>query len=271
MRRRWSWVCLFSVLCGFLLSVEYVNPYNDSILLSELIMQLSGSRGSLVLGFSMHELLSLVLRMVPDFIIEMYLGILMYQHFCTASIYVFSRYPRRVRWYWGEVLSLGIQVMLYQLFLLLSVILISICRMDVQFDNIGLFLIVYHLVVKVMWIFCIALAINLLAIFLGSDSAFLFIMSIQILLITILGFADDLTEEKRVYFLQYNPMSRLVLGWQSGEFPNLKIKIISSIKGLEISDAILQLMILCVIVVVIGAILIKQHDLLCSNAEEGDR
>lgn len=263
-------IILMATLGGVFLSVSYVNPYNDELLLSELVMQLSGSRGDLILGFSMHELLSLAVRMVPDFILEMYLGTLLYQHFCTASVYVFSRYPKRLKWYFREVLVLGVQITICQALLLLSVLLVSTIRIQVQFDIQGIFLLFIHLVLKSIWVFAMALSVNLLAVLLESDLAFMCVMGIQTFLITTLGIIDDLAKEVSIYFLKWNPMAHLVLGWHNTELTMLKAVSNRHFVGLDMKGSIIQLGIICLMVIIAGAVMINKHDLLCSMMEEGE-
>ena len=54
-----TFLLLMGFCCGSLLAFSYINPYNGQITLSELILQLSGSRGEFPLGFSsLPELLS---------------------------------------------------------------------------------------------------------------------------------------------------------------------------------------------------------------------
>ena len=47
-----TFLLLMGFCCGSLLAFTYINPYNGQITLSELILQLSGSRGEFSLGFS---------------------------------------------------------------------------------------------------------------------------------------------------------------------------------------------------------------------------
>lgn len=70
-----------AVLCGVLLSLAFVNPYSGQVTLSELVLQLSGSRGDLPLGTSLPELLSFSIKMVPYFLFELYIGVYLYRHF----------------------------------------------------------------------------------------------------------------------------------------------------------------------------------------------
>ena len=47
-----TFLLLMGFCCGSLLAFTYINPYNGQITLSELILQLSGSRGEFSLVFS---------------------------------------------------------------------------------------------------------------------------------------------------------------------------------------------------------------------------
>ena len=85
-------IYLLAVMAGIFLSISYVNPYEGKIFLSELVLQLSGSRGEFVLNYkNALELVEVAMRLLPCVIMEVFLGIALYWHFCTASVYVFSR------------------------------------------------------------------------------------------------------------------------------------------------------------------------------------
>lgn len=45
-KNNYCFLILLAVAGGIFLSIMYVNPYNGSITLSELVLQLSGSRGT---------------------------------------------------------------------------------------------------------------------------------------------------------------------------------------------------------------------------------
>ena len=101
----WSIIGI-SVLGGAFLSFMYVNPFGGSITLSDTILQLSGSRGEFPLGTSATELMAFVMRMFPNYIFIMIFGTHLYNHFCTASVYVFTRQANRLVWYRKEVFQL---------------------------------------------------------------------------------------------------------------------------------------------------------------------
>ena len=119
-RYRLRMLFLTGVLGGISLSVLYINPYGGEISLSEALLQLSGSRGDFPMGFAMTEMVSFSLRLLPAYLFELFFGIMLYRHFCTASIYIFSRYPKRVRWYFRECLALGGGALLFQVLLVRS-------------------------------------------------------------------------------------------------------------------------------------------------------
>ena len=70
-------------------------------------------------------------------IFQVFFGILLYRRFCTASIYVFSRYPRRIHWYISEVLPIGGAVLLYKLISLLTIILVTMVRYRIEINLAG--------------------------------------------------------------------------------------------------------------------------------------
>lgn len=259
-----------AVLGGCFLSITYVNPYHHTISLAELVLQLSGSRGNIPMDFSMNELLLLTMRMVPDYLMEMYLGTMLYKHFCTASVYVFSRYPKRVKWYFREACFISLRVLLYQVILISAVVLMSSYRVRVIYDMTGIVLLLYHCVLKYIWILCVVVCINLLAIFWGSDRAFLTITGLQIFLISTLGAVGHLEKEVRGRWLWWNPMARMVIGWQDSCLSLLEGALNPPFSGLKMEDSIILLAAQCMIILIIGAISINRYDLLWSNAEEGE-
>lgn len=100
--RRWIWILPASFLFGVWLSVTFVNPYDSSLTLSYLVFQLGGARGDILLEFNMLDLLEFSLRLVPNLVFQAYAGTAFYRHYCTASVYIFSRIPKRLIWYKRE-------------------------------------------------------------------------------------------------------------------------------------------------------------------------
>lgn len=263
-----------AVFGGVLTAVAYVNPYSGTIQLSELVLQLSGSRGEFALDFSMPQLVSLMMRMIPSYVFEIYFGTALYRHFCTASTYVFSRYPKRLHWYFGEALSMGITVFLYQIVLLATVVLTTVLRYQLQIDGAGIILLAYHFVLHAAWLFSMTLSVNLLAIWVGSSNSFLAVVGVQIICITLLGFVDTLRRHPdatafQEALLKLNPMAHLVLGWHRSDFESVNQVLNPPYPGLDLNHSLLFMIVFCGVILLSGAAFVKRHDLLISDSETG--
>lgn len=252
------------LLSGVYITLIFIRPYSGQIALSELILQLSGSRGTFCLGFSMAELAGFMLRMLPGYCIMMLLGNSMYQYFCTASIYVFSRCPDRMKWYRQTLLPLFSSVLLFECVFVGSSVLLSCLQYRVLFDTAGAFLTAYHLLTYVLWIFAWVLSINIVAIKAGSSSAFLLAMGIQALCTAGLGFlqlfvrndADAVTIRR---LLAWNPVAHTVVGWHFS-YASYPISAICSIAFLAS---------FCIFALSVGGIIVQKHNLLTENTEWG--
>lgn len=273
MKNKYGILLLVAVLGGVYLSIFYVNPYSGVITLSELVLQLSGSRGSFALGFSHTELVSFGMRLFPAFIFELFGGIMLYQHFCTASIFVFSRYPRRLKWYIGEVGQIGGTVCCFHILLLLVSILTTICRYKLQVDGGGIVLLAYYFLIYSLWGYIMTILINLLAIYLGSGMAYGIIITFQslgIVLFIILDFIVRYSRNGISYqqVLTWNPIAHLVFAWHKS---NLEVssQMFKSYINSNLNQSLGIFFFLAVGVTLIGAFVIKNHDLLIADMEMG--
>lgn len=273
MKNKIYMILALGIIFGILTSIGYVNPYSRIISLSELVLQLSGSRGEFALGLSMSELVSLIMRMIPYYIFEIYFGISLYRQFCTASIYVFSRYPKRLHWYFKEISVLAICIYIFQIVLLSTVILITVLRYQLIIDNTGTGLLLYHLILYSTWLLATTLSVNLLAIWIGSGASFLTIVGIQIIFITLIGCIGTLqkylnNEILLKFILRLNPIARLILSWHNSSIINIQVPN-TIYAGLNLKYSMAYIVSLFVIILLLGANLVKRHDLLITDAEMG--
>lgn len=257
-------ILLVGILGGVFHAFAYINPYTGTIQLSELILQLSGSRGVFPLGNTLTELLEFSMRMLPGYILVAFVGTKVYHHFCTASVYVFSRYPHRVIWYVKEVADVFLTVILFQVLFICTAIALTLCRYQIVFDEPGVGLLLYHFAIHSLWVFFTALLINFLAIYMGSDSAYLSIVGGQMLLIALLAFVEEDTSS---IIRTANPISHLVLGWHGSENKLYSDVLITAYPHLNMNDSLLYLAAISVLVMLIGGVIVKKHDLLISNLE----
>ena len=94
--------------------------------------------------------------------------------------------------------------------------------------------------------------------------SFIIVMGIQCLGIVGLG-VHRYSQE----FLKYNPLSCLILGWHYSIVENVDKYLNAPFDFLCIETSISILIGMCVMLVMMGAIVIKKYDILISNVEIG--
>lgn len=257
---------------GVLLAFLFINPYQGEILLSEAVLQLSGSSGEFALLPVFRDLISFTIRLLPNYIFEMYLGTELYRHFCTASIYVFSRTPHRIRWYMKEVAGVWIVTLFVQMMQMFASIFVTALRYQVVVNQSGIVLMLFHIVVYAMWFFAMTLLLNLLAIQFGSNHAFLIVGGIQFAFTALLELVNlyEIMPQFGRYFLNYNPIAHLVVGWHTGRGENLREALNTPYRGLYMESSLFWMLGISVVVIVCGIYLVWKHDFL-NTYTEGER
>ena len=250
---------------GLWLSWSYVNPYGGVTSLSSLVCQLSGARGDFSLEINLHALLDLTLRLLPSLIFQALAGISLYRHTCTASVYVFSRMPNRLKWYGKECGILALQTLLYQALVLAAAIGVSAVRWTVTDVAHGLPVLLCHLLIWSLWTFAFTLEVNLLAIFVGSSTAFAALAAVQMVCISALIVLNRLEDNPALAQLvkRVNPITCLILSWQTSRFTPL------GGGGIYLEDSLALVLILAAGVAVLGGHLVERHDLLVSHSDGG--
>lgn len=265
-------VGLLGVLSGVYMAIAFVNPWQGSITLAELVLQLSGSRGEFPLGCSPSELMEYMLRMVPGYVAIMILGKNLYAHFCTASIYVFSRCENRLKWYRHAVFSLLEEVCLFEVLYTGTVIAVTLLRYRITFSAGGFMLLAYHILIYIMWRYAWILLMNLCAMKAGSSIAYAVVMGFQAICVAGLGIVHMLelkaaaarTVEAWVYL---NPIAHTIIGWHGSSVLAEELAGSRYSMNLWISAAVLVLF--CAAVLFCGGILVQRHDLLVEDIELG--
>lgn len=256
-------------LSGVLISWMYVNPYGGRLPFSELVLQLSGSSGTFPLGRSLNELMSYSIRLIPSYIFECFFGIYFYQRFCTASVYIFSRYPNRVQWYMKEMAAIAVYSLLFYEINLLGAILTAGCRYQIVLDRAGGGLLLYHLLFYSLWTWSMCMIINLLALYTGSQRAFSIVIGGQAVLTAALSFGNGGHTAVSSLLIRMNPMAHLVLGWHAGGFLAEQWETEPVDWTLSFVGSLGLFLIAAVFIVIGGCCLIRKYELLVENMEMG--
>lgn len=269
-RNRLLVIVLLAATTGCLVSLKFINPYGGAAGLSEVLMQLSGSRGSFELGLNPMELLEFCMRLFPVFLCCAYTGIQMYRYYCRASIYIFSRISRRTGWFLKEFLILLGSAALFEAVFLASALLTAAIRFQVSVRTEGLVLCLWHLVIYTLWITAMSCLVTVLAVRLGSAAAYTVTAGLQFLFIAAMSplnrISDDTVRTGRI--LAWNPMARLVAGWQSSRLPALNGELHSPYPGITLSGSLLYVGIICLACAAAAGFVVRFHDLIMTNSEE---
>lgn len=264
---RWKqnfWMLPAAVIFGLWLSVSYINPYGGTTTLSSLVEQLSGARGEFPLGPNMSELLSFTLRLLPFLVFQALAGISFYRHYCTASVYIFSRVPNRLRWYAKECTLLALETLLYQALMLVAAIALADLRWTITDIPQGLPLLLCHLLIWSLWTFAFTLGVNLLAIFVGSSAAFASLAAVQMVCISALVLLTRLEDNAQLAQLlkRANPVTCLIFSWQTSRLSSLG-------GGIYLEDSLALVLVLAAVLTALGGYLVERHDLLVSHSDGG--
>ena len=270
--RKYGWYVVIGVVCGVLLSFSRVNPYTGQITLHELVFQLSGSRGEFVMGLYYGAMVDFGFLMLPFFLYQFYGGIQLYRQFCVASVYVFSRTTNRVKWYFSEVWGLCKGLVVLQVFLQTTTLLVAALRWNVVWTGEGWILLGVHVLLFTLWTFAMAIGVNLLALVWGSSTGFLVVFALQSAMLAALCMGQGVEPPSPLldWLMLLDPVTRLVLGWQSGGIFGLE-GVLPAAYGhvLNLSGSLLLVAMMTAAVVVLGLVVIQKKDILVSNLETG--
>lgn len=270
--RTYGWYVVMAAMCGIFLSCTRINPMEGSIPLHILVLQLSGSRGTFAMGLNYREGLEFGILLLPFFLYQFYGGIQLYRQFCVASVYVFSRTTNRVKWYFAELWGLCKELIVLQVFLQGTTLLVAAFRWNVVWTTEGWVLLGVHVLIFTLWTLTMALGVNLLALIWGSSAGFLVMFALQAGMLAALctGAKLEPTDPALARLLLLDPISRLVLGWQSGGAFGLEGALPAEYGHvLTVSGSLLLLVLSLAAVVVLGLMVIQNKDILVSNLETG--
>lgn len=260
------WMFPAALLFGLWLSLSYINPHEGTIPLNILVCQLSGARGTFPLEIHLNALLGLTLRLTPFLVFQALAGISFYRHYCTASVYIFSRMPNRLLWYAKECSILTLQTLLYLALVLAIAVGCAAVRCDITQLSQGVPVLVYHLLIWSLWTLGFTLGVNLLAIYVGSSTAFAILAALQVACISALMAVEPLSDQSPTLaasVARANPASCLILSWQTSR----RFSVMGG--SLLLEDSLAWVLLAAIVVAVVGGILVQRHDLLISDTDGG--
>ena len=260
MKRYLHWVAL-AAFFSISLNINLIfceSPIN----LADIVLQLS----FVGLQFKIPYLIDMSFRMIPFFTFQAIGGSLIYSHFCTASVYYFSRCVNRTKWFIQESISLFCVSIVYTISLLLPCSFILLLQKRFVIDYESVILCLYFIVLYTVWLFCTTISVNIVSLKIKCISSYVVMIGLQLFLISLLALLDpeDMAE---LWLLKMNPISHLVISWHSSKIIPLNMLINHLNLNYDLNVSLVFYLVLTVAIWMISLRIIKYHELLASNYE----
>lgn len=269
-----------SAMWGIFTSLTYLGTSGE-FFFSDIIFQFSLPTITVNLIF----VIEMSLRYFPFLIFQILFGTYIYKHFCSASVYYFSRCQNRVKWFLKEALSLYPLALLYILTMVVIGVIIVGINNNIIFDKESFILLLYYLLIHSLWLYSTSLLINILAIKFESSLAYSIVAGIQLTFLGMLLLWDEVLPlhdtynlERNARLLQLNPIAHLVLPWRSSMIDAVNIRINEYLDffmidwskiSFELNNSVLLFTIVSILIVIFGLIIVKKHELISIEMETG--
>ena len=237
-----------------------------------------------------NALPELLKRYLPLLLFQIFYGTMIYRHFCTASVYYFSRKTKRVQWFLPECGMLFGYAVAYSAVLLFSGIGIIAAFGKLRWDPGFVPLLIYYLVTCSLFLFFTTLAINVLSILLTGNASFLIVEGACVLNIAVYSILYPISMEAAGY--EAPPVERpgyeppnFLKDWMWAIRPNLIANLnlslhdkgiaiptgIINTQGLEfgLNGSVFYFLILSIMVTLGGCLVIRKHSFIQANQETG--
>lgn len=264
---------LIGILWGILQSLTFLNS-TESVYLSDIVWKLSFP----AVYFIPTSLIDMTFQMIPFFLFQAVYGIFLYRHFCTASVYYFTRCEQRKVWFLKELLHLYPIVLTYLLVNALFCIGIVWTSGHIVMDFTGCILFVYYLIIYSLWLFFTVIIMNLLATKKGSGIGFLVVCGGQLIAVTSLVLWEQVfpldgtgKTEQNLFLLKCNPAAHLVLDWHTSRLETVNKKLSQFNFGFnpnqlnmefDLNQTCIVFLILCIIAIILGCQIVERHEVL---------
>ena len=268
------------IACGLIAASDALVFYGKTPNTSQIIYAISAfSAPSMGTRITIADVFLLVHRLIPMFIFQAAAGTSLYRHYCSSSVYIFSRITNRSKWYLGEVLRLFGKALLCSLIYAAVYIAVGGIRYGLSFEPYSIYLLIMQVLLYAFWGLVMALLMNIIAIKTGSSAAYSVLVSLQVLMIVLLlvvnryapeiGTATAEETARMSLVARANPISCIILGWQQSRLDLGGAFYVTRFERLYLEDSLMIVLVFSLVVIFVGQKIIKRHDLLLADAEVG--
>lgn len=240
------------------------------------------SLGEIVRGFAFFKagitssaIVDFMLCLFPLFVFQIIWGNYMYQHFCVASVYYFTRLEKRNPWYFKETGKLLISSVMYIFVMIAAGTLYKGITSGITIGKNDIILFLYYMMIYSFYLFSTTLAINVISIKIGSLKAIYGVIGIQIFSMTLFGLwekwidfsAHEIEEmQTQIWALKLNPISQLVLKWHSSSNEELDTLLNEFGIKFDLNFSLVYILVITAVIVWIGRTITAKAE--CYRATE---
>lgn len=262
--RNWFKCVIPIIVFGMLQGLNYLQ-FHGTVNFSDIVLTLGFSD----FDISVDYLMMLLFRTLHFYMFYFLFGTTIYQHFCTASVYSFTRCVNRRFWFLRQTLKLAGCSFMYVLLYPAAVVLTAGITNQVKVDEASLVLLVYYVALQGIWIFCLSLLMNVVAIVAESKAAFFIVAGLQLLFPTSLLLWDGVVTVGGVE-VPINLFRHLILTWHSSGGSDLLRQCMSEMeRGITLNMSVLALGTVSVLTVMISVEVVQRMELLSTGVEKG--
>lgn len=206
-------------------------------------------------------------EMVPYYLYIVLFSVYIYQHFCSSSVYFFSRCEKRWKWLIKEEIKLFAYSLLYMLFMALGRLLPFAVYNTIRIDLLGITMMFVMIIMFAIWLFTASLLGNILAILFGSIYGIVFTLALQIFSVLSLMWVDtNNLNTTEVMKLILNYSSHLIFSWH--KWGETKLVAMDELNAhLTFGESFLFLAVTAVAVVMFGMVIISKIDIIHESKE----
>ena len=210
---------------------------------------------------------------MPLLFFQIIYGIYIYRHFCSASIYFFSRNINRKKWFLTEAVKLYGYTLLYLISMLASGIMVKAFCYNIIWNVEGLLILIYYICIHSLYLFAITLGTNVIAIRFGSSVGFISIVSLNIFFISLYASLGEIINEDILYteytwLFKINPFAHLIFSVHSSGILCVDNEINKYGMSFDLNYSILLFAIVSIAFLILGCIMCEKHEFVKNNIEE---
>lgn len=212
----------------------------------------------------------------PYILFQLLWGTYLYERFCTASVYFFTRQDNKSKWYWGECVKLYLWGIVYLASIVfVGTIWVAVGR-KITWDPASLYVLVIYLLLYSLFLFATSMLINLLSVRIKSAYGFGVVVGIELLMIVVYGVmgeffppSEEEGEELKncLTALKCNPLSHLVFKWHGSIVGKVDQMINQYQLSFLIEKSVLVWGIAAVVAALAGLVIINRTELIENRKE----